>query len=186
MKLLSVFIAASFLVLSAVGCGGSDTVDDIIDEILEDFYGATSGVVTLSGDDTSEVGTTLDTGFVGTHLKTENQPDYIVIVDRESIVSSSGTDILIPENTDPANGFVMVVTDDTADSGLTSISMTIVVNEVEFSYACTSPVSTFVECGSGSISLDIANGTVDFDNVDVINVDSNSILVIDGSLSWNN
>ena len=77
-----------------------------------------------------------------------------------------------------------MVTDDSPGSGTKAISMSIWVSGTKYDYACTTPVSVFIECGINSISLDIGNKTVTFDNLTVTNTDTSTVLAMDGTLTW--
>jgi len=112
------------------------------------------------------------------------QPDYITIVGKNSSVTFTPPNILTPDITDPNNGFVMVVMNDSAGSVTKGISMSIIVNGEKLDYACSTPVTTFIECGTKSINLDIENKTVIFDNAKVINTSTNTVLSINGTLTW--
>lgn len=176
MKLFTTLV----LILSITSCGGGGGGNNN----STNTSGNASGVITLSGDDTSIVGTQLDTGYVGSSLAAELQPDYIIIVDKASSVTFTPPNVLTPNIADPSNGFVMVIMDDSPGSGTKGISMSIIVEGTKLDYACTTPVATFIECGINSIDLDIANKTVNFDNATVINADTGTILTIDGTLTW--
>ncbi len=180
MKLLAILL----FTLSIVGCGGGSSNSNNPVDTNENTSGNTTGILTLSGDDTTIVGTQLDTGYVGTSLAAELQPDYIAIVDQASSVTFTPPNLLTPNIADPNNGFVMVVMDDSPRSGIKGISMSIIVQGSKLDYACTTPVATFIECGTNSIALDIPNKIITFDNATVINTDTNTILTIDGSLTW--
>jgi len=174
MKFYTTLLLISFL----VGCGSDDS------DTNENSSGNTTGTITLSGTDTTLVGTQLDTGFVGSSLAAGGQPDYIVIVDAASTVSFTSPNILIPNLADANNGFVVVVTDDSAGSGNKAISMSIWVSGTKYDYACTTPVSVFIECGVNSFTLDIGSKTVSFNNLTVTNVDTSTVLTMDGTLTW--
>ena len=126
----------------------------------------------------------MDTGFIGSSLAAEGQPDYIVIVDSASTVSFTAPNVLIPNLADISNGFVVVVTDATALSGFQGISMSVTVSGVQYDYACSNPVSVFIDCGNDAIILDIAARTVTFDDLTVTNTDTSTILTMDGMLTW--
>ena len=175
MKLFAMLV----LTISITGCGGGGGSNN-----ATNTSGNASGVITLSGDDTSIVGTQLDTGYVGSSLAAELQPDYITIVDKASSVTFTPPNVLTPNIADPSNGFVMVIMDDSPGSGTKGISMSIIVAGTKLDYACTTPVATFIECGINAIDLDIANKTVTFDNATVTNTDTGTILTIDGTLTW--
>lgn len=186
--LKQVFILGLAIILSSCGGGGGGTPatsgTDNTGNTENTTPGNTTGTVTLSGDDTVLVGTQLDTGFVGASPAAGSQPDYIVIVDKDSTVSFTEPNILTPDISNPQNAFILVVTDASAVSGYKGISMSIITNGVKYDYACTSPVSTFIECGLNTIKLDIASKKISFLNTVVTNVASSSILVLNGELSW--
>jgi hypothetical protein len=187
-----------FLGLTACGGGGGgdstdpDPIEDVtvdVDvDVDDDNAGNTTGELTLSGDDTSVVGTTLDTGFIASSLADEVQPDYIIIVDRESTVVIENSLAPHVELADLDNGFVINVSDDTAgQSGTKFISMSIVVDGTEFKYTCITPSAQAwtIDCGGlESIALDIPGRTVTFVDTTVINTDSATILTLNGTLIW--
>ena len=170
-------IAIIIMMVLTASCGGDADVDG-------HNSGSTSGTITLSGNDTAIVGTQLDTGFIGASPASGTQPDSIIIVNSASTVLFPAADILIPDLADPNNGFVIVVTDASDISGFKVISMSVFVNGEKIDYACTSPAGVFIDCGSGSISLDIDNKTVSFSNLTVQNLDTDSVLTLDGMLAW--
>ena len=178
MKIFAILL----LTISISGCGGGGGGEG--ESSNNNTAGSTSGVITLSGDDTTIVGTQLDTGNISSSLAAELQPDYIVIVDQASSVTFTPPNILVPNIADFKNGFVLVVTDDSPGSGTKGISMSITVSGTKLDYACSSPVTVFIECGINSIVLDITNKTETFDNAAVINTDTGTILTLDGTLTW--
>lgn len=172
------YFVTLLLTTTIIGCGGGSGSSN------GGNSGATSGVITLSGDDTTLVGAQLDTGNVGSSLAADSQPDYIVIVDQASSVTFTEPNILTPNLSDPNNGFVLVVTDDAAGSDIKGISMSIFKGGSKFDYACTTPISTFINCGTDSIDLNITNKTVTFNDANVLNTDTDSVLTLDGTLTW--
>ncbi len=150
----------------------------------ENSSGNTSGIITLSGNDSAIVGTILDTGFIGSSLAAGAQPDYIVIVDKDSKVTFTKPNILTPDTADDDNAFVLVVTDDSAGSGNKGISMSITTDGTQRNYACTTPVTVFIECGLNSINLDIENKTITFTNLTVTNTSTSTVLTMAGTLTW--
>ncbi len=177
-----------FLILLSIllvgGCSGGGNSND---NNIEDTSGNTSGVITLTGADTTMVGTQLNPGSIGASLAAESQPDYIVIVDQSSSVTFTPPNVLTPDIADPDNWFVLVVMDDApvpvgAEKG---ISMSITTDGEKFDYICHTDAQDWsVECGVGSISLNIAAKTVAFDNTTVINTDTGTLLTLNGSLTW--
>ncbi len=166
--LISIFLLS---LISGCGGGGSSTSD------TEDTSDNISGSITLVGDDTAIVGAQLNPRYIDSFLAIPmQQPDYIVI-DTASSVNPTPADAL--------NGFTLVVTDDTAGSGMKGISMAILVNGTQYDYLCTTPVTTFIDCGgSNNIQLDIGNTSVTLTNVTVTNADTSTILTMNGTLSW--
>lgn len=167
------------LALPLISCGSSSGTP------ASNTPGNTSGSITLSGSDTSVVGKKLNTGFVGSSLAAGSQPDYIIIVDNASRVTFTPPNTLTPVISDPQNGFILVVTDDGAGSGIKGISMSIIKAGAKFDYACSSPISAFIDCGTNAINLNIANKTITFNNAAVFNVVTGSTLTMDGTLTWN-
>ncbi|MCF6281075.1 MAG: hypothetical protein L3J28_02515 [Candidatus Polarisedimenticolaceae bacterium] len=105
---IKILVSSFMLTVFLSACGGGSGSDDSQDGD-ENSSGSTTGVITLSGDDTTIVGTQLNTGFVGTSLAAGSQPDYIVIVDQASTVTFTPPNELIPSPADPNNGFVLAV-----------------------------------------------------------------------------
>lgn len=167
----------SILALTIISCGGGESNNST--------KGNTSGIITLSGDDTSIVGTKLDTGFIGASPAAGSQPDYITIVDKSSSVTFTPPNTLTPDISDPSNGFILVVSNDGSGSGIKGISMSIITGGTKLDYACSNPVSSFIDCGTNSIDLNIVNKTVKFSNAAVSNTATGSVLIIDGTLTWN-
>ena len=173
---------ALFFATILTACGGGGDITPTVSG--GNSAGSTRGTISLSGNDTTIVGSRLDTGFVRTSVAAGGLPDYIMIVDSASTVEFTAPNILTPKLADPNNGFVLVVTDDTPGSGTQSISMSIWVSGTQYDYACTTPVSVFIECGANSISLNIPNKIVSFDNLTVTNTNTSTILTMDGTLTW--
>jgi len=170
------FLIGIFLISLISGCGGgsgSDTNDSDNGDTSENI----TGNISLAGDDTAIVGAQLSPLFIDSFLAIPmQQPDYIVI---------STASIVNPTPADALNGFTLVVTDDSAGSGSKFISMAILVNGTQYDYGCTTPVTTFIECGGiNNILLDIGNSTVTLTGVTVTNANTSTILTMNGTLSW--
>lgn len=182
--------AILFFALAITSCSGGDGDTssggdgDTSSTDSGNSSGNTTGTILLSGNDTAIIGTQLNTGFVGSSLAASGQPNYIVIVDAASTVSFTEPNILTPNLADIDNGLILVVTDASSTSGFKGISMSISVGGIKNDYACTTPVSTFIDCGINSISLDIENKTVIFDNLIVTNTNTSTVLTINGTLEW--
>ncbi len=174
--------AILFFVLLITNC--SSDSGDASSTGSDNSSGNTTGTIMLLGADTAIIGTQLNTGFVGSSLAAGGQPDYIVIVDAASTVSFTEPNILTPNLADIDNGLILVVTDASSISGFKGISMSVSVGGIRNDYACTTPVSTFIDCGINSISLDIGNKTIIFDNLIVTNTNTSTVLTINGTLTW--
>jgi len=147
-------------------------------------FGRTTGTVALSGTDTETTGTQLSTGFVGAVLASSTMPNHIIIVDQASTVEFSESNGLQPNITNLGDFFILVVLDDPV-SGTHGISMTIVANGIENDYLCSSPfTSPQIDCGLNSVSLDIENNTVTFNNTTVLNQVTATTLTLNGTLVW--
>lgn len=145
--------------------------------------GPSVGTIALSGPDTAVHGSVLNTGYIGASKAAGYQPDYIVVVDPSSSVSDDGHGMLVPENNDINNGLVLVVTD--VRQTLKAISMSMLNNGVKYDYVCTTePDSSMMNCGANSISLDINNKTVTFNNAVVENTDTQTTLTMSGTIGW--
>ncbi len=166
------FLLSIFLLSLISGCGGGSESNSE----NPDTEGASeniTGSITLTGADTATVGTQLSPRYINSFT---GAPDYIVI-DTASAVNPTPADAL--------NGFTLVVTDDSSGSGGKFISMAILVDGTKHDYACTTPVTTFIDCGGlNNILLDIENTTVTLTNVTVTNTDTSTILTMNGTLSW--
>jgi hypothetical protein len=180
-KLLTTFLILLALVLSA--CGGGSSGGDDPAAGGGNSSGATTGMITLTGVDTASVGSQLNTGFIGSSLAAASLPDYIVIVDQNSTVTFTEPNMLTPVLADPLNGFVLVVTDDSASGGPKALSMDIYVGGVEYAYTCTT-LGVPIDCGASAITLDIGSKTITLNDAVVENKVSKTTLTLAGSLTW--
>jgi len=140
------------------------------------------GTITLSGEETSEIGTS---------LKVEN----ILVASAQTGTTKSVT--LLHKNikvedgelnfTDPENTFIIVTAQfDSADNAdaTKTISMAININGEEYKFACSTPeVGTFVNCGD-NFSVDQEGEKVIFNNTTVVNTKSGKILTMNGTITW--
>ena len=163
-----------FTLISMLSCS-SDSNDS------SDESDNASGTITLSGDETSFLGTSLKVGKIiegaeqtGTSLSITLLHENIELEDGEIVFSESLSDT-----------FVIVVAEFSAASVATkTVSMSIVVNGEDYQFACTTPkVGDFTECGSGFV-VDQSGNKVVFSNTTVINVDSDKILTLNGVITW--
>ena len=139
-----------------------------------------SGTITLTGEETSEIGTSLKVGNIlegaeqtGTSLSVTLLHENVKIVDGQ----------ITPSN--PANTFVIVVAKFSTQSVATkTVSMAINVNGDEYKFACTTPkTGNFTECGSG-FDVDQNGNKVTFNDTTVINTDTGKILTMNGVITW--
>ncbi len=167
------FFLFIFLVLAC-----SNNSDDDLDN------NNAQGTIQLSGDDTSDVGTTLIVGDVAEgRADLTGTEDSIVIVNAGTVISDDpapfppgdprNTDIFITD--DPENGFVIVV-------GAGGISMSIVVDGIPYRHACISGFDTFIDCGS--LDLALGENRVVFNDSTVENTETGVILTLNGTVTW--
>lgn len=161
MKLFPLSFLLSILVMTSCGGGSSGGSS------------SATGSITLSGDDTSAIGTQLHVGRAASVAADGLQPAYVMLVD--SAITYVG-DQPIPIPLDVDNTFVVIIPDPEVVQG---ISMTVIVDGNEFDYTCTS-----FGCGVDSISVDFDAGRVSFDDTTVTNADSNTILTMNGTVTW--
>lgn len=142
-----------------------------------------SGTITLSGAETSELGTSLtvvnievaNASLTGTDKSVILLSEHISVVNDELVYG------------DDQNGFVIVAADFSTGGSPSidkSISMTIVKNGVEYRHACSSPYQNFfTACGDG-FGIDFDGKSVTFDGTTVINTEDDTILTMDGTINW--
>ena len=160
------------------GCGtddGNEPENGTLNEV--------QGTIQLSGEETLELGTSLTVGNIevanvplsGTDKSVILLSENITVVDNEFIYESD------------QNGFVIVVADFSTGGSLDidkTISMTIVRDGQEFRHACSSPYQNFfTACGDG-FGGDFESKRVIFENTTVINTDDDTILIMDGTITW--
>nr|WP_297787591.1 hypothetical protein [uncultured Allomuricauda sp.] len=160
------------------GCGtddGNEPENGTLNEV--------QGTIQLSGEETSELGTSLTIGNIevanvalsGTDKSVILLSENITVVDNEFIYESD------------QNGFVIVAADFSTGGSLDidkTISMTIVRNGQEFRHACSSPYQNFfTACGDG-FGVDFESKRVIFENTTVINTDDDTILTMGGTITW--
>jgi hypothetical protein len=132
--------------------------------------------ITLSGDEAVANGGTLRTGDVkANRADLTGNIDSAIIVDEGSIIPPQGSDPVI-QHDDINNLFTIVV-------GETNISMGIIANGVTRRYACSSGGAIFTDCGTG-LNFDLAGKKVTFTDTTVINIDTDSILTLNGMVQW--
>ena len=169
-KLIYLLGISSAILISACG-GGSSSTNQTTGIVV-------SGSITLTGDDTAIVGTTLEPVYVDPHEVVATVSPAYVEVSSYSPDSATAADF--------QNGFSFGVIDDTTDSGPKSITMGITVNGVSYEYACSTPASSqFSSCGDiNNITLDIDGGSVSLNGITVYNKTSGNALVLNGVITW--
>ena len=144
------------------------------------------GEILLNGEDTATVGTSLKVGAIAYGRKDLTGIEAAIVIAPLGSTILEDSPTLSPNDPgyvtsiinfkDAENAFVIV-----AAQGL--ISMVIVTNGIERRYVCDSKYNTSVTCGS--ITLDVQNKTVIFNNSTVKNTDTHTILTLNGALNWN-
>ena len=166
-----------FLLL-IIGCSNSDNNNNA------NSSNEAKGTILLSGDDTSEVGTTLIVGDIAEgRVDLTGTQDSIIIVEEGTTISDDlapfppgdPRNVSVFERSDPNNGFVMVVKDG-------AVSMSIIVEGVPYTHACESEFNIFTDCGSLDINLN--ENKVVFNNSTVENTDTGAILTLNGTVTW--
>jgi hypothetical protein len=170
-------ITFSLLVIS---CSGNDDNSDSPDD------NTVFGTIQLSGDDTAAVGNSLTVANIDPNgLSTTGTSSAVVLLDENTTVENGE---LVPTNF--MNAFVIVAAQFSADDNAAvekTISMTIVKNGEEFRYVCSTPPTSAADdtdCGSG-FSVDKVIKQIVFDDTTVINVDSGTILTMNGTINYN-
>jgi hypothetical protein len=165
-----------FLLL-IIGCSNSDNNN-------ANSSNDAKGTILLSGEDTSEVGTTLIVGDIAEgRADLTGTQDSIIIVEEGTTISDDPAPFPLgdPRNeaifirSDPNNGFVIVVKDG-------AISMSIIVEGIPYTHACESEFNIFTDCGSLDINLN--ENKVVFNNSTVENTDTGTILTLNGTVTW--
>ncbi|MBQ4915463.1 hypothetical protein J8L85_13495 [Maribacter sp. MMG018] len=160
------------------GCGSDDSTEE---EVVSN---GAQGNITLSGDETSELGTSLTVANIEVANASLTGTDKSVILMSENI--SVVDDEFVYD--DDQNGFVIVAADFSTGGSADidkSISMTIVKDGEEYRHACSSPyLNFFTACGDG-FAIDFEGKSVTFDGTTVINTDDDTILTMDGTITWN-
>lgn len=143
------------------------------------------GVITLSGEDTTEIGTQLEVGNINYGRKDLTGLDEtIIIVPKGAKISEDAPDLPLNDPNyvesiisfeDIENTFVIVL-------GQELISMVIVVNGIERRYICDSLFETSIACGS--VVLDAEAKKSVLSNVTVKNVETGTILTMNGTVNW--
>lgn len=177
MKFKTMYYLLSAMFFLLFSCDNNNEDDN------EDTLTTAQGTIRLSGNETQVLGTSLTVGNLevgnvalsGTNKSVILMSENIAVVDNE----------LVYEN--DQNGFVIVAADFSTGGSPNidkSISMTIVKDGEEYRHACTSPYQNFfIACGDG-YEVDFEAKTITLEETTVINTDTNVILTLDGTITW--
>lgn len=177
MKFKTMYYLLSAMFFLLFSCDNNNEDDN------EDTQTTAQGTIRLSGNETQVLGTSLTVGNLevgnvalsGTNKSVILMSENIAVVDNE----------LVYEN--DQNGFVIVAADFSTGGSPNidkSISMTIVKDGEEYRHACTSPYQNFfIACGDG-YEVDFEAKTITLEETTVINTDTNVILTLDGTITW--
>ncbi|ALJ03802.1 hypothetical protein APS56_00940 [Pseudalgibacter alginicilyticus] len=139
-----------------------------------------SGIITLSGEEASELGGTLEVGNIIEGAVQTGTSQSVTLL-HKNINTDNGE--IIP--TDPANTFIIVTAQFSSNASVTkTVSMSININGTEYKFACSSPeVGTFTECGE-NFEVRQSEKKVIFDNTTVVNTKTDKILTMNGTITW--
>ncbi|WP_431174242.1 hypothetical protein [Flagellimonas flava] len=169
-----------FLLLFGICCSSNDDV-----ETDENQENTVQGTIRLTGDETSEFGTSLAVGNIEVANTVLTGTDKSVVLLSENITVENNE--LVFDESD-LNGFVIVAADFTTGGSPDiekTISMNITSDGEEFLYACSSPFRNFfIACGEG-YQVDFEAKTVTFEGTTVINTENDIVLTMDGVITWN-
>lgn len=168
-----------------------DDNEDIVDDgDLDEEEGDTGdensenyGTIQLSGDETADVGTTLTVGHIAVGREDlTGTTKSVILTDIDTPITEEG-----PEPANLKNGFIIAGGDDlntvSTDGAQKDISMIIFIDDQEYRFVCSVPAGTFIDCGE-DYNIDFENKTMIFDSTTVINTDTQKVLTLDGSVSW--
>lgn len=171
-------ITLIILTTLCIGCKKNDDNDSTESN-------SASGVIKLSGEETSTFGTSLTVDKIIAEDASKTGTDKSVILFSKDIplelINDDSDDINIE------NGFIIVAADFT-EGGSTvankAISMNILKDKQEHLYACVSPdLGEFSYCGD-NFRIDFENKKVIFSNTTVYNTDNDAVLTMNGTISW--
>ncbi|SFD04635.1 hypothetical protein SAMN04487987_103161 [Algibacter pectinivorans] len=162
--------------LSLMGCSSDSDGDS----------GNAKGSITLSGEETSVVGTSLTVGNIleGAY---QTGTTKSVTLTHKSIDIEDGE--INPTTASLVNSFIIVTAqfDDEDNAAATkAISMIIIKNGEEYRFVCASDYnggSDELDCGSG-FNVDQENNQVTFDDTTVENTETGKVLTLNGVVTW--
>ena len=178
MKSIVNILKIMLITLIIAGCSSSD--DDNPDN--NDVY----GTIQLSGNETNLLGNSLVVGNIDVDaFDTTGTNSSVVLLDENTTIENGE---LNP--TDFNNAFVIVAAQFSTDDNATvnkAISITILKNGVEYGFVCSTPPTSSADntdCGTG-FSVDKVAKLIVFNNTTVINVDTEEILTMNGTINYN-
>jgi len=179
-KMKSTFnlLKITIFALLILGCTSNDDSDSEND--------VNYGTIQLSGSDTASVGESLIVANISDDANsTTGTSSSVILMDKNTKIEDGEL-----VSTDYSNGFVLVAaqfnSNDNAAADKT-ISMTIIKNGEEYRYVCSTPPTSTIDntdCGTG-YSVDKTTKQVTFNDTTVINVDSGTILTMNGIINYN-
>lgn len=178
MKIVQIILAFLTATMLMIGCSTESNNE------TENGNNA-SGIIRLSGEDTSAVGTELEVGDIDYgRVDLTGLEDSIIVVHEGATISEESPTLSpgdpgyvesIIDAPDSENGFVIV-------AGEQVISMTIVTNGVQRQYGCDSTFGTFIDCNTINKNEELKEAV--FTDTTVQNVETGSILTMNGTLRW--
>lgn len=174
MKKLNLLLLAS-IIITLINCssdGDNNSEDNNV-----------TGTIRLSGDDTSQIGTSLIVGNIDLDgLDSTGTINSVTLSDENTRIVDGEA-----ESTNFSDAFIIVASEFTIENSTTAqkvISMTIVSNSNEYRYGCLTPSnSSFIDCGTGLI-VDKEKKEVVFEDTTVENTESGAVLTMNGVITW--
>lgn len=168
-KIIASIVATIFF---AIACSDDDEAP-INGQIIK-------GVIKLSGDETSQVGTSLSVGNIA--LGIAGNKRTVTLTDKNTPIVDTG-----PLPDDPENNFIIVgldLGDKATDDVEKGLSINISVDGTDYKYACDRPfLGDFTDCGA-DFYIDFDVKEIVFDSTTVVNTKTESILTLYGTVTW--
>lgn len=201
-RLCLLIVTAAFL----YGCGGSSSnpVDDAVDSSIDSafnldelsdldedlaeaigetlLFNSVDGSIALSGDDTGTIGTELSSGYAEASSANNGQ-EQATIVHPAMVSGDDGSGVILDEPEGSEYGYLLQVSEPT-DEQTGSVALSILVDEQQFNYLCTVPVTEETDCGADSIQVDVDNNSVTLNEATLVNTETGVFLTMDGTMSW--
>ncbi|WP_209405377.1 hypothetical protein [Pseudozobellia sp. WGM2] len=158
--------------------------EDEEDEVGEENSTDILGTITLTGDETSDVGTSLEVAHIAVgRADLTGTTKSVILTDENTPITEEGPD---PKNFN--KGFVLIGGDDLdtlSDDGVVKdISMVIFIDSVEYRFGCSVPPGgTFTDCGE-AYNINFEEKEMVFDSTTVSNTETGVILTLDGTIRW--